>query len=102
MRQKKPGLYARAIAFQIDIEVNGQKSAYVCLACKKHLKSGKLPPMAARNGLNVYKHDPELELTKLEANMIAKRIIFSSSLPQFQKVPKLENTKMKKAIKSLM
>ena len=32
--------------------------------------------MAAKNGLNIYKHDPELELTELEANMIAKRIIF--------------------------
>ena len=32
--------------------------------------------MAATNGLKVYKHDQELELTKLEGNMIAKRIIF--------------------------
>ena len=31
---------------------------------------------AATNGLNVYKHDQELELTKLEGNMIVKRIIF--------------------------
>ena len=32
--------------------------------------------MAATNGLKVYKHDQELELTKLKGNMIAKRIIF--------------------------
>ena len=70
---KKPGLYNRAIAFQIEIQVNGQNSAYVCFACKKHLKSGKIPPMAATNGLKVYE---QLELTELEANMIAKRIIF--------------------------
>ena len=73
---KRPGLYTKAIAFPIEIEGNGQKSPYICLACKKHLKSGKLPPMAATNGLKVYKHDQELELTKLEGNMIAKRTIF--------------------------
>ena len=32
--------------------------------------------MAAKNGLKLYSHDPELELTELEANLIAKRIVF--------------------------
>ena len=32
--------------------------------------------MAATNGLKIYSHDPELELTELEANLIAKRIVF--------------------------
>ena len=32
--------------------------------------------MAATNGLKIYPHDPELELTELEGNLIAKRIVF--------------------------
>ena len=32
--------------------------------------------MAATNGLEIYPHDPELELTELEGNLIAKRIVF--------------------------
>ena len=73
---KKPGLIEKAIEFQIDININGNISSYICLACKKHLKSGKLPPMAAKNGLQIYQHDPEMELTELEGNLIAKRIVF--------------------------
>ena len=73
---KKTGLYERAIEIPIEVEINGVISSYICFACKKHLKSGKLPPMAATNGLKVYHHDPELELTELEGNLIAKRIVF--------------------------
>ena len=32
--------------------------------------------MAATNGLKVYQHDPDMELTELEATLIAKRIVF--------------------------
>ena len=32
--------------------------------------------MSARNGLKIYEHDPSLELTELEANLIAKNIVF--------------------------
>ena len=38
--------------------------------------TGKLPPMAAKNGLKIHPQDPELELTELEGNLIAKRIVF--------------------------
>jgi hypothetical protein len=73
---KKPGLYERAIEKEIQITVNDKTSAYICHACKGHLKSGKLPPMSAKNGLKMNAQDPELELTELEGNLIAKRIVF--------------------------
>ena len=73
---KKPGLYNHAIEHLIEININGLKSSYICYACKKHLRAGKLPPMAANNGLKIYSHNPGLELTELEANLIAKRIVF--------------------------
>ena len=37
---------------------------------------GKLPPMSAMNGLKIYDHDPAMELTELESNLIAKNIVF--------------------------
>ena len=73
---KKPGLFQRAIEHQIQVKINGKTSSYICHACKKHLKAGKMPPMSAKNGLRIPQHDPELELTELEGNLIAKRIIF--------------------------
>ena len=45
---KKPGLFERAIEYRIEINVNGKLSSYICHACKKHLKAGKLPPMSAK------------------------------------------------------
>ena len=50
--------------------------AYICHACKNQLRKGKIPPMSAKNGLKMDPLDPELELTELDANLIAKRIIF--------------------------
>ena len=76
IRAKKPGLYERAIESEIEINVNGKKASYICHACKKHLKTGKLPPMSATNGLKMDIQDPELKLTELEGNLIAKRIVF--------------------------
>ena len=40
------------------------------------MKSGKIPPMSAMNGLRVHEQDPELKLTELEGNLIAKNIVF--------------------------
>ena len=40
------------------------------------MRNGKIPPMSAMNGLKVHEQDPELELTELEGNLIAKNIVF--------------------------
>jgi hypothetical protein len=77
---KKPGIYERSIetidSLPITVKVNETEESYICIACKKHLKAGKLPPMSAKNGLNVYNHEPDMELTELEGNLIAKNIVF--------------------------
>merc|ERR1711954_418601 len=76
MDDKNPGLFGKAIEEVINITINGKTASYICHACKNHLRRGKLPPMSAKNGLHIEVQDPELELTELEANLIAKRIIF--------------------------
>ena len=77
---KKKGLFKLAIEFfdkePLRVNINGEEASYICLACKGHLHRGKIPPMATKNGLKIYKHDPELELTELEGNLIAKNIMF--------------------------
>ena len=78
---KKPGIFESAIELDfenepITVNINGEKLPYICHACKNHLKKGKLPPMSAKNGLKIPDHDPELELTELEGNLIAKSIVF--------------------------
>ena len=60
----------------MEVEINGQKSSYLCYACKNHLISGRLPPMSVMNGLRIPPHDPDMELTELEGNLIAKNIVF--------------------------
>ena len=78
---KKPGIYGSAIELDenlspIKVNINGDNSTYICHACRNHLKKGKLPPMSAMNGLKIPNQDPELELTELEGNLIAKSIVF--------------------------
>ena len=74
---KKKDLLEHSITEEIEIEINGVLSSYLCHACKQHLMKGKLPPMSVKNGLLVHEHkDPELQLTELEANLISKNIVF--------------------------
>ena len=53
IEDKKRGLYQRAVELSdsspITVNINGIESPYICLACKKHLKAGKLPPMSNVN-----------------------------------------------------
>ena len=73
---KKEGLLGKSIKEE-PVEINGMFNLYICHACKQHLLRGKMPPMSANNGLYVHENkDPELQLTELEANLIAKNIIF--------------------------
>ena len=69
---KKPGISRRAIQLidelPITVKVNDTEESYICIACKKPKKAGKLPPMSALNGLKIYKHEPEMKLTDLEGN----------------------------------
>ena len=79
---KKPGLYNRSIEMiesenktpaPINVEINGEKSSYICHASKNHLQPGKLLPISAMNGLKIYKQDPDLELTELEVQVASTK-----------------------------
>ena len=52
----------------------------ICHICKNYLKRGKMPPMSTRNGLDIVdlkdSKRNKLELSELEATLIAKNIIF--------------------------
>merc|ERR1712020_569797 len=89
VEKKKSGLFRKCIPrlkpeTLVKLDINGKVTAhhYICHACKDHmLKKGKMPPMCAENGL--YKFpivDPEMKLTELERNMIARRIVFQKLL----------------------
>ena len=70
-----------------SVDLNGESNAYICGTCKKHIKQGKLPPMAAANGLRNIPLGEDLQLTELENNLIAKRIMF-------QKIYQLPKSRM--------
>ena len=71
-----------------DMATQIQSLCYICTTCKTHLKKQHLPPMASANGLQVMPiNDKDLQLTELESNLIAKRLIF-------QKIYKLPKSRM--------
>ena len=75
IKGKKEGILSKSIKGEY-VEINGILNLYICHTCKQHLLRGKMPPMSASNGLHVHGHnDPELQLTELEANLIAKNIV---------------------------
>ena len=57
-----------------------QGKQYICHTCKNYLKRGKMPPMSTKNGLDIVdlkdSNGNKLELSELEATLIAKNIIF--------------------------
>ena len=70
------------------VDFRNKQEAYIYGTCKKHIKDGKLPPMAATNNLQVLPiNDKDLHLSELESNLIAKRIMF-------QKIYQLPKSRM--------
>ena len=54
---------------------------FICGTCKRYLKSKKLPPSSVMNSLQLHETDQQLKdqglsLTVLEANMVARRVLF--------------------------
>ena len=76
LRSKSPELGERVFLGKHRVEINEVSNFYICGTCKKEIKKGNLPSMAAANGLDVVTIDKDLELTELENNLIAKRILF--------------------------
>ena len=81
INKKKPGHTYDCIEKNIQTRRNGQNECYICLTCVRHLRRKKMPPMSTMNGLRLAETDKEirqqgLDLTELEASLIAKNIIF--------------------------
>ena len=88
IKEKTPGLFEKCIPDpartkpQIIIKENGKTvpgilpEYYICKSCKRSLLSGKIPKLSSTNNLQVDDIPPGMELSELEANMIAKSLIF--------------------------
>jgi hypothetical protein len=78
--EKSSELYANVFKkkYPISITVDGNETSivYICTTCKTSLKKGNMPSMAAANGLELVVVDENLNLTELENNLIAQRILF--------------------------
>ena len=72
----KEGLIRSCIAESIEVTINGSKQRYLCKTCISHMKSRRMPPMSVRNRLSLQPQDENLNLTELEATLIAKNIPF--------------------------
>ena len=68
----------------IEIEINKveyletkvERQQYICKKCKTSLRGRRMPKLCTQNGLKVDSVPEEIKLTELEANLIAKNIIF--------------------------
>ena len=87
VKKKSSEMFQKVFQKKYCTELNGESNVYICGTCKKHLKEGNLPAMAAANGLEVVSVPEDLNLTELENNLIAKRLIF-------QKIYQLPKSRM--------
>ena len=78
-----PEIRSECINNEIEVDLGRNKDnsdikcTYICISCKISLKKGKSPKLCTNNGLEVDEiEDPELKLTELENNLIARNIIF--------------------------
>ena len=68
-----------------DKDGKDNRYAYICKSCKNYLRKGKLPKLCIYNGLGVDPlESPDMKLTELENNLIARNIIFQ----KIHKLPK--------------
>ena len=80
-----PEIRAKCIAEEISVDLGTDECIFVCKSSKSCLKKGKFPKLCAKNGLAIDEiEDPELKLTELENNLIARNIIFQ----KLHKLPK--------------
>ena len=76
IESKKFGLYNQCVIEEKQ-EINGKKESYICHTCQNTMKSGKMPAMSIRNGLQLTKlDDTDLKLSEIENNLIAQNIVF--------------------------
>ena len=81
IEDKKPGHINACVQREIETRLNDETKIYICKTCIRHMRSQKIPPMSAMNGLQLHETDRMIEaeglkLTELEGALIAKTIIF--------------------------
>ena len=87
MTSKFPELSECVFKNKFPVGINGDYQFYICSTCKKEVKQGKVPPMAAANALDIVPVSEDLQLSEIENNLIAKRILF-------QKIYQLPKSRM--------
>ena len=61
----------------MTVKINEESNNYFCKTCIVYMKSGRVPPISVCNALDITSSDdPEIQLSELENNLIALRIIF--------------------------
>ena len=61
---------------KLKVNINGNKTAWVCKTCQGYLQRNKMPPTCHKNKLEIIDH-PDLQwLTKFENTLIATEIPF--------------------------
>ena len=81
VNRKKPFFYDSCIVKEIKVEIcyngsNEKAGYYICFACKENMLIGKIPAMAAVNGLMLAPIKQDCILTEFENNLIALNINF--------------------------
>ena len=65
------------ISFEFYKKINEKgPHFFVCHTCKRNLSKGRMPSMAAANGLSLKQIPDDVNLTDLENNLIAQKILF--------------------------
>ena len=83
---KSSCIFSEALMDPLD-----EKNFYVCHNCYSVMRKNKMPKVSVKNGLDVDKIPPELQLSELESQCIARNIIF-------MKMKELPKTRMKSMI----
>ena len=75
--EKYPNCFTDCVRDFVTVAINAEAHQYFCNTCITYMKSGRIPPMSVCNGLDIiHSNDPELQLSELENNLIALRIMF--------------------------
>ena len=75
--EKYQDCYSECVRDFVEVKVNEDTNYYFCKTCVTYMKSKRIPPMSVCNGLDIiHQDDPDLQLSELENNLIALRIMF--------------------------
>ena len=75
--EKYPECFTECVSYIVKVIINEDNNYYFCKTCIGYIKSRRIPPMSVCNNLDVVPiNNPDLQLSELENNWIALRIMF--------------------------